>query len=249
MHGKNSNIMEYPMKNFMSRFGIIFIIINLCFIGCNNGATNIDQDITLVCLGNSLTAGYGATTPGVDNKSKSYPAYLQSKINIPVINSGVSGDTTSQGLSRVNSDVLSKNPRIVIIELGANDLFQGISVTATQNNLQNIINMVNNGNRKIYIAKFYTEAVARAMAVNFGINNYNIQTALINQYDTMYNTLASSDNVTLIDDIWKGVWGIHMSDNVHPNATGYEIMANNYFNVLQPYLESNNLIKDRATEL
>jgi acyl-CoA thioesterase-1 len=234
------------MKEFTSFLGIIFIITSLYFYGCNNGTINNDHGTTLVCLGNSLTAGYGATTPSVDNKSKSYPAYLQNKINIPVINAGVSGDTTSQGLSRVNSDVLSENPQIVIIELGANDLFQGIPITTTRKNLQNIIDMVNNGIRKIYIAKFYTETVARSMAVNLGINDYTIQTMLINQYDNMYSTLASSNNVVLIDDIWDGVWGIHMSDNVHPNATGYEIMANNYFKVLQPYLEENNLIKDRA---
>jgi acyl-CoA thioesterase-1 len=232
------------MKKLVLLFGVILgIAISFSFVGCDNGAISGNQDITVVCLGNSLTAGYGATTPGVDNKKKSYPAYLQNKISIPVINAGVSGNTTSQGLSRVKADVLSKNPQIVIIELGANDLFRGIPLITTKNNLQDIIDMINDGNRKIYIAKFYTETVARAMAVNLGITNYDIQTALINQYDNMFDTLASSNNATLIDDIWAGVWGIHMSDDVHPNAIGYEIMADNYFNVLQPYLQENNLSK------
>jgi acyl-CoA thioesterase-1 len=222
---------------------ILGLAISFSFIGCDNGTINNSQDQSLVCLGNSLTAGYGATTPGVDDKSKSYPTYLQDKINIPVINAGVSGDTTLQGLSRVNIDVLSKNPRIVIIELGANDLFQGISITDTQDNLKNIINKLNNENRKIYLAKFYTDKIARIMASNNGITNYGLQTALINQYDNMFNTLSSSNNVVLIDDIWDGVWGIHMSDSVHPNATGYEIMANNYFKILQPYLQANDLLK------
>jgi acyl-CoA thioesterase-1 len=147
-------------------------------------------------------------------------------------------------LARVNTDVLSKNPQIVIIELGANDLFQQIPLSTTKDNLQKIIDMVNNGNRKIYLAKFYTEAIARALANDFGITDYNIQTIFINQYDNMFNTLASSNNAVLINDIWAGVWGIHMSsDSIHPNATGYQIMANNYFNVLQPYLQANNLIK------
>jgi acyl-CoA thioesterase-1 len=235
------------MKNFMPYSGIIFItyIFIYFFAGCDNSITNNDQGVTLVCLGDSLTAGYGAVVPGVEDKSKSYPAFLQRKINIPVINAGISGDTSSEGLSRVNSDVLSKNPRIVIIELGANDLFQGILISVTRNNLQNIIDMVNNGNRKIYIAKFYTEAVARAMAAKVGINDYNIQILiqiLIDQYDTMYKDLASANDVVLIDDIWDGVWGIHMSDIVHPDAAGYEIMADNYFKVLSPYLEANNLI-------
>jgi acyl-CoA thioesterase-1 len=241
--------MENFMKRIMYYFDIIFIaIISICFAGCDNGTANNDQGITLVCLGNSLTAGYGATTPGVDDKSKSYPAYLQSKINIPVVNAGVSGDTSSQGLARVDKDVLSKNPLIVIIELGANDLVHGISITDTKDNLQKIIKMVNNGNRKIYLVKFYTETVARTMAEKFGISDNYLQTVLINQYDTMYDTLASSNNVVLIDDIWSGVWDTYMSDDVHPDAAGYEIMANNYFTVLQPYLEENNLIRDHAAE-
>jgi lysophospholipase L1-like esterase len=58
----------------------------------------------------------------------------------------------------------------------------------------------------------------------------------------MFDTLAASDNVELIDDIWKEIWGIHMSDRVHPNAKGYEIMADNYYNAIKPYLEANRLL-------
>jgi acyl-CoA thioesterase-1 len=212
---------------------ILGLIISFSFFGCDNGSTSNNQDKTLVCLGNSLTAGYGATTPGADDKSKSYPAYLQDKINIPVINAGISGNTTLQGLSRVDTDVLEKNPQIVIIELGANDLFHGISITDTRNNLQDIINKLNDGNRKIYLAKFYPDEVA----------NYGLPTILINQYDAMFNALLSSNDVVLIDNIWDNVWRIHMSDSVHPNAEGYAIMADNYFKILRPYLEANNLLK------
>ncbi|MDR1353532.1 MAG: GDSL-type esterase/lipase family protein [Treponema sp.] len=222
---------------------ILGLAIGFSFTGCDNGVINSSQDTTLVCLGNSLTAGYGATAPWTDDKSNSYPAYLQDKINIPVVNAGVSGNTTSQGLSRINRDVLSKNPRIVIIELGANDLFQRIPITDIRDNLQNIINKLNNGNRKIYLAKFYTDKIARTMANGIGITNYILQTAFITRYNNMFNTLSSSNNVVLIEDIWDGVWGIHMSDSIHPNAAGYKIMANNYFKILQPYLQANGLLK------
>jgi acyl-CoA thioesterase-1 len=230
-------------KQILFVVAVFGLSIGFFFIGCDNGDIHNNQGTTLVCFGNSLTAGYGATTPGVDDKSNSYPAYLQSKINIPVINAGVSGNTTLQSLSRIDTDVLSKDPRIVIIELGANDLFQRIPITTTRSNLQNIIDTLNDGNRKIYLARFYTDAIARAMANDIGITDYVVQTLLINQYNTMFNTLASSNNVVLIDDIWDGVWGIHMSDSVHPNAAGYEIMANNYFKILQPYLQANGLLK------
>jgi acyl-CoA thioesterase-1 len=225
------------------------MIVFLIFSACDNGTpastanTAIDTGVSLICLGDSLTAGHGAVSPGLDDSTKSYPAYLQSKVNIPVINAGISGNTTSQALSRINTDVLAKNPRIVIVELGANDLFQGVPLAVTKSNLQAIINLINDGNRKIYIAKFYTEEVARAMAGAFGINDYNIQTMVIEQYDSIFSTLASSNNVELIHDIWDGVWGVYMSDAVHPNARGYEIMADNYYEAMKPYLQANNLLR------
>ena len=224
------------MKRF--RFLLAMLAFGLALVSCDNGSTN-NQGTTLVCLGDSLTAGNGATTPGRDDKSKSYPAYLQNKINIPVINAGVSGDRSAQALARVDSEVLSQNPQIVIILLGGNDLGMGFPVTFVKSNLQSIINKVNNGSRKIYLAKFYTRAMLRDMTTIDG----DAFTATINQWDTMFSTLASENNLTLIEDIWQGVWGIHMSDNIHPNARGYEIMANNIFDVLQPYLQANNLIK------
>jgi acyl-CoA thioesterase-1 len=231
------------MKKFI--FSIISgIIILSCFIGCNNGTT--DNGVSLVCLGDSLTAGYGATKPGEDDRTKSYPAYLQKKVTIPVVNAGKRGDTTEGALSRIHTDVLAENPRMVIVELGANDLSHGVPPETTQNNLQKIIDLINDGNRKIYIAKFYTEAVARSIANNRGITNYNIQTTLITQYDTMFEDLASSNTIELIDDIWDGVWGIHMSDIVHPDAAGYEIMAANYYKALEPYLLANNLLKQES---
>jgi len=225
------------MKSIMKIFKVItitlIIVLVTVIIGCDDGSTNKDitaKDITLVCLGDSLTAGYGATKPFKEDKSKSYPAYLQKKANISVINAGVSGDTTAQALTRVDSDVLSENPEILIILLGANDFLQNIPIPTTQNNLQNIINKFNNKNIKIYLAKFYTDAMAASMLV---------PSDTITQYNNMFTTLEeSSSNIILIEDIWTGVWRVHMSDPIHPNAKGYEIMADNIYNVMRPYLQT-----------
>jgi len=226
---------------------VIFLLLTACagnFVGgVSTKKSSSNETFTLVCFGNSLTSGHGAVIPGVDSPEKSYPAFLQNKVSIPVINAGKTGDTTAQGLSRINNDVLSKNPRIVIIELGANDLFQGVSLTTTYENLKKIISMLNDGNRRIYLAKFYTETIARDMMNMLQITGYNEQTAVLDLYDSMFNELVLSDNIVLIDDIWAGVWGIHMSDHIHPNEKGYEIMADNYFNALKPYLQENNLLR------
>jgi acyl-CoA thioesterase-1 len=226
------------------KFFFFSILAIFMFMACDKetGSSNPSEALTLVCLGDSYTAGYGATTPYVEDSTQSYPAFLQKKINIPVINAGISGNTASQGFDRVNSDVLPHSPGIVIICLGTNDLGWHLPVATTQNDLQSIIDLVNDGNWKIYIAKFYTEQMALELAAIFGITETDA-TELFNEYDDMFTALATSNNITLIEDIWTGVWGIYMSDEFHPNAAGYEIMANNIFNVLRPYLEENNLLK------
>jgi acyl-CoA thioesterase-1 len=218
------------MKNKLTF--VLCVIFSVVFMACatTGGSTSASTSVgeTIVCLGDSLTAGNGATVVGKDDKSKAWPAFLQNKVNIPVINAGVSGDTTAQGLARVKRDVLSKNPRIVIIFLGNNDYFQKVPLATTKNNLQKIIDMVNDGRRKIYLTRCY----------GGGWND---------QVEDMFNTLlASSNNIEKIDGFLDGVWEVkeNMSaDGIHPNAKGYEIMADNIFEVLKPYLEANNLLK------
>ncbi|MDR3168150.1 MAG: hypothetical protein LBT93_09405, partial [Treponema sp.] len=124
-------------------------------------------------------------------------------------------------------------------------------ISRTRENLRGIINQIDDGNRKIYVAKFYTESIVR----NFLDDNMGslrdafdsfidiAASMLIYQYDRMFETLAESTHIELINDIWDGVWGEYMSDIVHPNARGYEIMADNYFNAIQPYLREHNLLK------
>jgi acyl-CoA thioesterase-1 len=218
------------MKNKM--VFVLWVIFSVVFMACatTGGSTSASTSVgeTIVCLGDSLTAGTGINVAGKDDKSKAWPAFLQNKVNIPVINAGVSGDTTAKGLARVKKDVLSKNPRIVIIFLGSNDYFQKVPLSTTKNNLQKIIDMVNDGSRKIYLTSIYGP----------GWND---------QVDDMFNTLASSNNIEQIDTSFDGkVWGVkeNMSaDGIHPNAKGYEIIADYIFEVLKPYLEANNLLK------
>ncbi|MDR2500568.1 MAG: GDSL-type esterase/lipase family protein [Treponema sp.] len=225
----------------------------LCLMGCANQSPpdsslalgniqDLPADAPLVCLGDSLTAGHGATAPGEDDPANSYPAYLQHKISIPVINAGVSGDTSGAALARLQAGVLVHNPRIVVIELGANDLFQRVAWQTTQDNLKKIIEALDNGERKLYLAKFYTEAVARDMLDGI-VQDAGIQGWIIAQYDAMYRSLASAHRVEIIEDIWSGIWRAHMSDTIHPNAAGYAIMAERCFTALEPYLREQGLLK------
>jgi lysophospholipase L1-like esterase len=268
--GKTKAIKQYTLDKkakgaFMNRLrGILCgigaaAIMGMGFSGCGEGAI-ADGDGTglfapLVCLGDSLTAGYGAGSPGVEDQTKAYPAYLQSKLVIPVINAGVSGDTTVDALARLDGDVLSQKPRMVIICLGANDFFQafrqnpndvffGTMLSDYRNNLQAIISRLDDGERKIYVAKFYTEAIVREAAGLLGMPEI-LQTMILSQYDALFASLAASPGaeLELIEDIWSGVWGIHMSDQIHPDAQGYELMAGIIFSRIEPYLRTNGLLR------
>src|SRR5687768_10343541 len=99
--------------------------------------TNLDsRGSTIVAFGDSLTSGHGAG-PGED-----YPSRLSERIGLPIVNAGISGDTTEGALARVDQDVLSQNPRIVIVGLGGNDLIRRVPLASTEANLRAIIRKV-----------------------------------------------------------------------------------------------------------
>jgi len=254
-----SNAGSFSTAKLQAKMRSILAILALTLVwgitscASNGAATSGSSPVqeTIVCLGDSLTSGYNATTLGKDDKKKAWPAVLQNKVNIPVINAGVGGNNTAQGLARVKRDVLSKNPRIVIIELGGNDWLQTIPMDTIKDNLQKIIDMVNDGNRKIYLVTFTFPKMNEPYNLTAwdGKKRYTatFTPEMYEQYKNMYIALASSNNIEFIEDIGDGVFVAKeyiSADNMHPNAKGYEIMADNIFKALKPYLEANNLLKE-----
>ena len=226
---------------------VIFLLV-LVFFGCSDisspASGNYDNR-PIVCLGDSLTEGYGASKPHEIDKSKSYPAYLQSRVKVQVVNAGITGDTAAGGLARVDKDVLAKNPQMIIISLGANDFFQSRPAKDTKADLKAIINKVKSGNRKIYLASFIGDADWEASYLQFIPDTVAPgMLALLNEYKRIYSELiAENPNVGFIPNIWKGIQGGDMSDPIHPNSEGYKKMAENILNEIALYLKSNNLLK------
>ena len=132
--------------------------------------------------------------------------------------------------------------------LGFNDLYSQTTFDVIQENIQEIINKVNNGKRKIYLVKFYTDEVGLAIGQQITGGSFPIELIqmYISGYNNLFSSLASSNkNVTMIEDIWKDIWDVpdHMSSSIYPSAKGYEIMADNIFAEMEPYLMSNGLVK------
>lgn len=157
---------------------------------------------TVIAFGDSLTAGYGAS-PGDE-----YPSRLAEMLGRDVINAGVSGDTTDGALSRLGRDVLTRDPRIVIVGLGGNDFLRGIPIAATEQNLREIIRRLQG---------------AGAMVVLLGFRF----PSLTSSYEAMYARVAEEEGCLFIPDLLDGILsdpGLR-SDAIHPNARGYRLMA------------------------
>jgi acyl-CoA thioesterase-1 len=156
----------------------------------------------LIAFGDSLTAGYGAQ-PGED-----YPSRLAALIHQPVINAGVSGDTTESALARIDDDVLARDPRIVIVGLGGNDFLRRVELGTTEANLRTAV-------RKIQ--------ARGAMVVLLGFRFPNIGPS----YEKMYARVAKEEGCLLVPDLLDGILRdpAMKSDEIHPNARGYALMA------------------------
>ncbi len=193
----------------------------------------IGKESTIVFFGNSLIEGKGA------QPTESVPAIVQKSLSIPVINSGFSGITSAEALSKIDQAVLKHHPVIVVIELGANDYLQNrenFQIDSLKKNLSQLIERIEGENRLLYLTKFYNDQVASSI---LGEGEEH------SQMDQLFLELQQRYSLRLIEDIWSGIWGDStlMSDALHPNGKGYQLMADHYLQALMPVLQKNNLLK------
>jgi acyl-CoA thioesterase-1 len=192
------------------------------------GADPVDAK-TIVVLGDSLAAGLGV------DPSEAFPALIQKKIeaagwNDTVVNAGVSGDTSADGLARIGW-LLKQRIDVLILELGGNDGLRGVPVVATRTNLQAIIDRVK---QKYPQARIIIAGMQ--MPPNLG-EEYNAA------FRKIYPDLAAINHTALIPFLLEGVGGkpeLNQPDHIHPTAEGHKIVADNVWKVLQPTLERMN---------
>lgn len=166
-----------------------------------------------VAFGDSLTEGYGAS------REESYPAFFSKLTGIPVKNFGVSGDTTQDGLNRVEEATKLK-PRVVLLCLGGNDTLRQVPRETTFANLEKLID------------RFHREG---SFVVLIGVRSASL---LRDKNDEWFEKLAEKKQVLMLDDILEGVMlnPELKSDQLHPNAKGYEKIAQRFATELGPYL-------------
>ena len=163
--------------------------------------------VTVLVLGDSLTAGYGL------EESESFPAQLERRLktagyDVNVINAGVSGDTTAGGLARIEW-TLADRPEIVIVELGGNDALRGLDTEQIYTNLDKILTRLEAAECRVILAGMLAPR-------NLGQEYYT-------KFDRIYPALAEQHDVLFYPFFLEGVATdpeLNQSDGVHPNAAG-----------------------------
>lgn len=191
--------------------------------GKSTSETNVIDTNGKVILffGDSLTAGYGIKL------EEAFPALIQERLdslglNYTVINSGLSGETTSAGLNRLNW-VLKQNVDVFVLELGANDGLRGVPLNETKENLQAIIDLVRekNADTKIILAGMQLPP--------------NMGPEYTEEFRNIFPELAEENDIPLIPFLLQGVAGnpdLNLEDGIHPTARGHQIIRENVWEVL-----------------
>src|SRR5438874_3230874 len=183
--------------------------------------------ITIVALGDSLTAGFGLS------RKQAYPALIAEKMRaagyeFEVVNAGSSGDTTTGGLRRLPAILRAhKKIDIFILELGINDAFRGVPVDEIRANLQAIVDQVRTRHPTAAIV------IAGMQLPEYSSDDY------VSAFGGIFAALAEKNRATLIPYLLEGVGGnpaLNQWDRVHPNAAGQRVLAENVWRVLEPIL-------------
>ncbi|MDP9039679.1 MAG: arylesterase, partial [Acidobacteriota bacterium] len=178
----------------------------------------------LVCFGDSLTAGFGAD-PG-----QAYPDFLQQDLDrlglhYRVVNLGVSGNTTKDGVARL-PDVLALHPALVVVEFGGNDGLRGLPIADSRANLDTILDTLQHDNIKLALAGI-------TLPPDYGPD-------YIRQFTQTYTLLARKYHVPLLPFLLQNVYGVPglmQRDNTHATARGNQVVAQNVLLLIRPLLK------------
>ncbi len=178
----------------------------------------------LVCFGDSLTAGAGI------DADQAYPADLQKLLdeqgyNYRVVNAGVNGNTTKDGLDRVG-DVLRLHPQVVVVEFGGNDGLRGLPAAQAQRNLDSIVRQIKASGSKVALAGI-------TLPAQYG-------GPYIQSFNAMFPAVAERNRVPLLPFILQDVYGVPgyiQDDGVHPTARGAQQVAVNVDKLVAPLLK------------
>jgi acyl-CoA thioesterase-1 len=186
----------------------------------------INSPLTILALGDSLTEGLG-----VDSDAN-YPAQLETSLkelgytNAKVINSGLSGETSTGLVNRLDW-VAQTKPDITILTIGANDAMRGLDVATIEANIRTAIKTLQDNGSEVILG---------------GMSIYdNLGNDYVSAFSDIYPRVAKDMNVPLIPFFLEGVGGdpeLNQADAIHPTKEGYQIIVkDNILPILKPEIE------------
>lgn len=237
---RKESIAKRPYLNLL---GLFSLLICLTFTSCAGEPSTAKKATTstpevvkadapkksdnkvVLFFGDSLTAGFGL------DADQSFPSLIENKIDslglkYSVVNAGLSGETTSGGLKRIDW-VMKQKVDIFFLELGANDMLRGLPIDQTRKNLSEIISIVKAKNPNVKIA------LCEMMAAP------NMGAEYVKEFTNIYKDLSTPADITLVPFFLDGVIGheaLMLKDGKHPNAAGQVIVADNIWRSLEGML-------------
>jgi acyl-CoA thioesterase-1 len=181
--------------------------------------------IRIVCLGDSLTEGYGLAP------EQAYPSRLESGLRergyaVRVVNAGISGSTSASAVSRLRWQLRS-GPDWVVIALGGNDGLRGVDVATTKANLAQAIEVAKQAGVRVLLA-------GMKLPPNYG-RDYT------DAFEAIFPALAEEHEVPFLPFLLEGVAAdpaLNLPDGIHPNARGSAIVARHVQRALAPLLDA-----------
>jgi acyl-CoA thioesterase-1 len=204
----------------------LFILMTLAgTVGVADQVVSAQQSLKIVAFGDSLTSGHRLP------KTDAYPAVLERSLReaglpFEVVNHGVSGDTTTGGLRRLDA-VLAERPRILILAFGANDGLRGVPVKQVRANLEKIIERAQDADIKVLLVGMEALPI---YGWQYTVDFHHVFPELADKYD-----------VPLVPFMLNGVLGnrdLMSPDGIHPNAAGARMIAGNIWAELRPLAQS-----------
>lgn len=163
----------------------------------------------MLAFGDSLTAGYGASA------AQSYPSVLGNIAVLTMVNAGISGELSAEGLRRLPTLLQQHNPSLVVLCHGGNDLLRRTGNSAAKSNVLNMIELIRANGAEVLLLGVPQPGIFLSTA-------------------EIYNEIAEETGVAYIPDLLEEVLSDSAlrSDAVHPNAAGYQIVADEIYSYL-----------------
>ena len=208
--------------------GLVRAIIFACVAALSDAtaparAEAASRPIRIVALGDSLTAGYNLP------QKAAFPAVLEKALrakgyNVEVVNAGVSGDTSTGGLERLDWSV-PEGTDGVIVELGANDMLRGLDPAITRRAIERIVERLKARNIPVMLAGMYASR--------------NLGPDYVRKFDSLYRDIADKHGLVLYPFFLEGVAGdrsLNLPDGLHPSAKGVEVIAERILPSVESFL-------------